>query len=93
MLAGEIILTDDRTGAPFFVVEVSVPDDKVARIRATRGTSGALRPGQPVQVIMTDVRFVVGSVVTQMAERGSLPPSRVSSCPPTREEMRSFRLA
>ena len=45
-------LVDERTGVEYFTVEVSVPSSAVAEIAKLRGADGALRVGQPVQIII-----------------------------------------
>ncbi len=42
--------TDDKTGAPYFVAEVSVPMAQMRELERVRG--GALKPGLPVQVLI-----------------------------------------
>jgi HlyD family secretion protein len=44
--------TDEKTGASYFMAEVTVPIDQVDQIRAVRGKDFNLRPGMPVQVLV-----------------------------------------
>ncbi|HLY80198.1 MAG TPA: HlyD family type I secretion periplasmic adaptor subunit, partial [Caulobacteraceae bacterium] len=45
-------LTDEKTGASFFKVEVSVPPSQLGVIRQFRGADEGLRPGLPVEVVV-----------------------------------------
>lgn len=45
-------LTDERTGQQYFTIDVDIPADEVAKIRSMRGPEGALRTGQPVEVVI-----------------------------------------
>ena len=44
--------TDEKTGVSYYTGEVVVPDSEIARIRAIRGKSFALRPGMPAEVLV-----------------------------------------
>lgn len=45
--------TDERTGLSFYTVSVSVPQAELQRLRADVGRPGTLRPGNPVQILVT----------------------------------------
>jgi HlyD family type I secretion membrane fusion protein len=45
-------LTDDKTGAPYFKVEVQVPPSQLSIIQQLRGAEAGLRPGLPVEVVV-----------------------------------------
>jgi HlyD family secretion protein len=45
-------LTDDKTGAAYFRIEVAVPPSQLAIIRQFRGADAGLRPGLPVEVVV-----------------------------------------
>jgi HlyD family secretion protein len=45
-------LVDEKTGASFFKVEVSVPPSQLGVIRQFRGAEEGLRPGLPVEVVV-----------------------------------------
>lgn len=45
-------LLDERTGGTYFTIDVAIPPEQVAKIRAQRGPEGALRTGQPVEVVI-----------------------------------------
>jgi HlyD family secretion protein len=42
--------TDDKTGAQYFTIEVTVPESEAAKINSLRGPNGGIRPGLPVMV-------------------------------------------
>jgi HlyD family secretion protein len=44
--------TDEKTGAPYFRIEVTVPADERKLIRQVRGAEQGLMPGLPVEVII-----------------------------------------
>jgi HlyD family secretion protein len=41
---------DDKTGARYFTIEVTVPEAEVNKIDSQRGPNGGIRPGLPVTV-------------------------------------------
>jgi HlyD family secretion protein len=45
-------LTDDKTGASFFKIEVAVPPSQLNIIRQFRGAEAGLKPGLPVEVVV-----------------------------------------
>ena len=45
-------LTDERTGARFYAVEVTVPVNLVLALRKAEGRTAGLRPGLPAQVMI-----------------------------------------
>ena len=45
-------LTDERTGARFYAVEVTVPVNQVLALRKAEGRTAGLRPGLPAQVMI-----------------------------------------
>jgi HlyD family secretion protein len=45
--------TDERTGQSFYTMNVSVPASELARLSGVEGRAGVLRPGNPVQVMVT----------------------------------------
>ena len=44
--------TDERTGSPYFKIEVKVPVSELAKIRQRRGSDGGLKPGIPVELLV-----------------------------------------
>ena len=44
--------TDERTGAPYFVVEASAPPSELAAISNARGGRPGLKPGLPVELVV-----------------------------------------
>ena len=45
-------LADEKTGARYYNVEVTVPESEAAEIRQLRGPHGGLRAGLPVEVVL-----------------------------------------
>lgn len=45
-------LTDERTGASYFKVEVRVPEDEMAVLSTVRSNKNPLRPGLPAEIIV-----------------------------------------
>jgi HlyD family secretion protein len=45
-------LTDEKTGASFFKIEVEVPPSQLSVIRQFRGAEAGLKPGLPVEVVV-----------------------------------------
>jgi HlyD family type I secretion membrane fusion protein len=45
-------LIDEKTGAPYFKVEVAVPPSQLSVIQQIRGAEAGLRPGLPVEVVV-----------------------------------------
>jgi HlyD family secretion protein len=45
-------LTDEKSGAAYFRIEVAVPPSQLAIIRQFRGAEAGLRPGLPVEVVV-----------------------------------------
>ena len=45
-------LTDEKTGASYFKIEVEVPPSQLSVIRQFRGAEAGLRPGLPVEVVV-----------------------------------------
>jgi HlyD family secretion protein len=45
--------TDERTGQSFYTMNVAVAAPELARLAAVEGRAGTLRPGNPVQVMVT----------------------------------------
>jgi HlyD family secretion protein len=45
-------LTDEKTGASFFKIEVEVPASQLSVIRQFRGAEAGLKPGLPVEVVV-----------------------------------------
>jgi HlyD family secretion protein len=43
---------DEKSGAHYFTIEVTIPDDEAAEIRNIRGPRAGLRAGLPVQVVI-----------------------------------------
>ena len=44
-------MVDERTGRAFFTADVTVPQAELARVAATDGAAGALKPGMPAEVV------------------------------------------
>lgn len=44
---------DERTGMPFYTVSISVPGSELQRLVDSQGPAGKLRPGNPVQAMIT----------------------------------------
>jgi HlyD family secretion protein len=58
-------LADDKTGAPYFKLEVTVPPSSVATINKFRGADYGLKPGLPVEVVVqlhnrTALSYLIG---------------------------------
>jgi HlyD family secretion protein len=58
LLTGEVrkvsadALTDEKTGASYFKIEVEVPPSQLSVIRQYRGAEAGLKPGLPVEVVV-----------------------------------------
>jgi HlyD family secretion protein len=45
--------TDEKTGVSYYLMNVEVPQTELARLRKAEGDAGRLRPGNPMEVMVT----------------------------------------